>query len=378
MTMARITLLTTRESDAWMRVLDDCAPYDFYHLPAYHALAEDAGEGAARLFVYTAGGYTIALPLLLRPIDDCLLSGPEAAGWQDATSVYGYAGPVCSHAAMPEPLVRDFQVALVRQLHEFRIVSVFSRLHPLLPQRPVLAGLGDFTVTATASIDLTLPEEAQRARMRRSHCHRVNKLRRQGVTCLEDREGKYLADFRRVYDETMRRVGAAERYFFPAEYFDRLGRGLGERLRLFVCLAAGEVVCGALFVTCHGIVQYHLSGTLNKALRLAPMTLLIDEVRRWATRRGARVLHLGGGTTPHADDSLLHFKTGFSDRTHEFATWRWVVQPGIYRELCAAKALRDEADGRAGDPRFFPAYRAPAAARAPSECLAVEAAGGRP
>ena len=45
-----------------------CAPYDFYHLPAYHDMAEDADEGAPRLFVYTEGDHVIAIPFLLRPI----------------------------------------------------------------------------------------------------------------------------------------------------------------------------------------------------------------------------------------------------------------------------------------------------------------------
>jgi hypothetical protein len=72
------------------------------------------------------------------------------------------------------------------------------------------------------------------------------------------------------------------------------------------------------------------------------------------------VLHLGGGVGG-ADDALLHFKRGFSDRRHRFATWRWVVDPAAYRELCRSRgvpaaAAADLARG------FFPAYRAPAAA----------------
>jgi hypothetical protein len=83
-------------------------------------------------------------------------------------------------------------------------------------------------------------------------------------------------------------------------------------------------------------------------------------VRLWGIRQGLRVFHLGGGVTPHPDDTLLYFKMGFSDRTHEFATWRWVVFPEVYQRLCAEKVRRDERHRlQVANPFFFPAYRSP-------------------
>jgi hypothetical protein len=184
----------------------------------------------------------------------------------------------------------------------------------------------------------------------------------------------------------MRRVRAAERYFFPRTYFEDLQRALGSRLHLFVCLHEGRAICAGLFVACHGILQYHLGGTLDAALPSAPMKLLLDEVRLWGTDQGLRVLHLGGGTTSDPDDPLLHFKKGFSDRTHEFATWRWVVNPDVYQRLCSEKDRRDEEHQlRPTNPSFFPAYRAPTASRTAldpasgtAEALTVTTPGDRP
>ena len=65
---------------------------------------EERGEGTTHLFAYHDGAYTIALPLLLRPVE---ASGGGA--WSDATSVYGYAGALASHAGMPASVVRSFQ-----------------------------------------------------------------------------------------------------------------------------------------------------------------------------------------------------------------------------------------------------------------------------
>jgi len=356
--MPLIEVFTTRQAEGWTSALEQCALYDFYHLPAYHALAEEQGEGVAHLFLYREDAYQIALPLLLRDLDEQWPGPSPAPGSRDATSVYGYAGPVCTHSDIPEQVVQHFQTALRGWLGDLQVVNVFSRLHPLLSQRDLLAGLGDFAVSRTVSIDLTLSPGAQYSRIRRSFREAINRLRRKGLTCVEDVEGSYLEDFYRIYHETMQRVGAAERFFFPLSYFKRLREGLGSRLHLFVCLRDGKALSAGLFVACNGILQYHLGGSLDEALSLAPMKLLMDEVRLWATSQGLRILHLGGGTTASPEDPLLYFKQGFSDRTHEFAAWRWIVIPEVYQRLCEEKARWNaQQDLQPAIPDYFPEYR---------------------
>jgi len=364
--MASLDVLTTQEPDRWIQVLEHCAPYDFYHLPQYHALAEETGEGDAHLFVYGEGECTIALPLLLRSLDEEILQSVGAL-WRDATSVYGYAGPVCSHREVPDALIRNFQSALSEKLRELRVVSVFSRLNPFLSQNALLAGLGEYRVSRTVAIDLTLPPAEQRSKFRKRYKVAINRLRRLGLTCIHDQNGSHLREFMQIYYETMQRVEAAERYFFTPEYFERLWESLESRIHLFVCLFEGRAIAAGLFVACHGILQYHLGGTLNDAYELAPMKLLVDEVREWATGQGIRVFHLGGGLTP--EDSLFHFKMGFSDRTQDFAAWRWTLIPDVYRALCVEKSRCDSRLGRqAADLDYFPEYRCPSVS-----CVALPA-----
>jgi hypothetical protein len=179
---------------------------------------------------------------------------------------------------------------------------------------------------------------------------------------VHDSNGLYLDAFVEIYYETMRRVGATPIYFFPRAYFRKLSDGLGERLHLFVCLHEGKVMCGGLLTECGGIFQYHLGGTSNAALKFAPMKLLHDVTRMWANDRKLQFYHLGGGATMRPDDSLLHFKLGFSGLTHEFKIWRWVVFADVYRRLCAEKSRWNEQNGLVvADADFFPDYRAPVA-----------------
>jgi hypothetical protein len=134
-------------------------------------------------------------------------------------------------------------------------------------------------------------------------------------------------------------------------------------VHLFVCLQKKQPIAAILVSACHGVVQCLLGGCLDEAVKLSPMKLLLDEVRLWATARGLGVFHLGGGTTLSPNDPLLRFKMGFSDWVHDFAVWRCVLRPDVYRELCTKKARWNERHRlRATRPGYFPEYRTPTVA----------------
>ena len=348
-------IIRTANDADWMNVLAQSVQHDFYHLPGYHRLAENRGEGTAFLFTYREGRYLIALPLLLRPVDE-----EDPAGRQDATSVYGYCGPIASHERIPKQVIRNFHATLREELVDRRVVTVFSRLHPLIAQEELLLGLGETcAVGRTVSVDLTLPLQDQWARYGKK-CRRViDKAREAGVICIHDRERSYRREWVEIYQETMRRVNASSSYFLDEEYFELLAHELGAVLQLFVAIVDGSVAAAGLYTICDGIAQAHLGGMRREYMKLSPTRLLDDTARLWAHESGARVFHLGGGVGGQ-EDSLFQYKAGFSDRRHQFATWRWILEAETYRELCEHRQRLDERQGLsavAGD--YFPAYRRP-------------------
>jgi hypothetical protein len=335
-------ILGTHDTAEWLAVLGRSLQHDFHQLPQYHRVAEQRGEGTAQLFVYSEGDCTIALPLLLRPVDPA-----EPDGWHDATSVYGYGGPASSHDMLPGGVLRNFQIELAEELARRRVIAVFSRLHPLIAQGEILAGLGDCPANGqTLSIDLTLPDEAQRGRYNKSCRTSLRKLRESGFVGLHDREKRYLPEF-------------VEVYFFDETYFNLLTRELAGVSHLFVALKDGEVTAATLCTICDGIVQDHLGGTRDAFLKFSPDRLVVDTERMWANGMGARVFHLGGGVGAQ-QDSVFRYKAGFSDRQHTFRTWRWIIRPDVYEELSASAARWNVVNGlRAVSAGYFPAYRCP-------------------
>ncbi|MHB1046998.1 MAG: GNAT family N-acetyltransferase [Thermoanaerobaculia bacterium] len=359
--MSRVQILRPSDTDRWRRALAECGGYDFYHLPEYHALAEARGEGRAKLFVYEAATGLVALPLLIREIGDIDGYAEAGAGWRDATSVYGYAGPATSVPASHEQDLRPAREALAQRLSEERIVSVFQRLHPLLEQEHVIAGLGDHGVAGrTVSLDLQVSAEEARRGYRKSHRYEIERARREGLACSVDEEGRYLEKFVESYRDSMVSRGAAAYYHFDPEYFRTLLASPALGMTLLVATSGERLAAGALFSRCGRVVQYHLACTVEEFSRLAPMKLLVDYAREWGAAGGAEVLHLGGGLGG-VSDSLYRFKLGFGGREHEFRLWKWILNEDIYRQLTMIR--RGEAGTRGSEvpgEGFFPAYRAPA------------------
>ncbi len=352
---ARFEVIDASDDLAWTAALSQVAQHDFHHLAGYHRLAEYRGEGAARLFVYRENGHVIALPLLLRP-----LAGSDPGGAHDATSVYGYAGPVASDSRVPKRIVGAFQALLREELERQQVIAVFSRLHPLIEQDHLLAGLGAIRPTGhTVAVDLTIPQEAQWAGYSRGLRRLIRRGLEAGVDCIHDQDLVYLPEWASIYAETMERVGASSALWFDAAYFARMVDELGSTLHLFMACVDGRPVAGGLFTAHDGIVEAHLGGSREGYSAFSPVRIIDDTARRWAAESGARVFHLGGGVGGR-QDSLFQYKAAFSDQRHVFATWRWVVDAEAYDYLCRQdRAAREPAGGEDGASDYFPAYRRP-------------------
>ena len=346
----------------WRVALSRAAAYDFYHTSDYHELV--SGDGAeAHLFVFEGPSVDIFLPLII--------SQRELANrsFADASSVYGYAGPIASQEEVERADLDAFVLELRRTLLEMNVVSVFSRLHPLLDNSHLVSGVGICSNSGkTVSIDLTESPELQWSQYRKNHQRDIRKLKRSGVQCASTRDPSDLAVFSDLYKDTMLRLGADAGYFFSMAYFEQMMSATDFELHLFMCKHEGMAICGGLFSVCNGVIQYHLGGTHSDFSKMAPTKLLFDTVRCWGSERGLRTLHLGGGLGG-ADDSLFRFKKGFSNQTHDFQLWRWVLDPKQYAELEMLRREQLQSEGGLSiDESYFPSYRAPATDLAITKC----------
>ena len=351
--------LGTSETDRWEEFLQQCGAYDVYHLPSYHRLAEEQEDAQAVLFVLQKETAIVAFPFLIRGIEG--LPGIESSEYRDATSVYGYPGPVSNLQNPSKEMMHLFAKSMRSYFDSEKVITAFSRLHPVYNQESYLTGLDSQVqnVGQTVAIDLTLPVHIQRQQFRTNHKRDINRAKREGIRCIYDEDWHFFDSFLDVYYQTMNRASADDYYFFDRSYFTCLRELLGNKLHLFVALKEGVVTSGALFTVCNSIVQYHLGGTDLRYLELAPSKLIFDTVRLWGTEIGAKIFHLGGGIGSR-EDSLFRFKAGFSSLKYQFKVWRMVANQDVYEQLVDQQRNWNDANGfQAIDDSYFPAYRCP-------------------
>jgi serine/alanine adding enzyme len=294
------------------------------------------------------------VPLNVRPIE---------GGGSDAATPYGYGG-IHAAEAMGTSDVTDAWRSTLEVLGEAGIVSLFLRFSPFWPgQTAQLEHLDGLTVISTSQTvevpveDLDAAWGAMEGRSRTA----VRKAGKAGLTAAVAPATTALRDpghaFRRLYDSTMERLGAAPHHRHPDAYYEILVEGCGERIEVVEVRGPdGDVVAACLLLLDDDVVHYHLAGSEPAAARLGANNLMVWTMLERASRSGRSRAHLGGGTGP--DDGLFRFKRSFGGEVRDFSVGHVVVRPDAYRRLVdrRAEALGVRPDDLAAS-GFFPAYR---------------------
>jgi len=328
----------------WNAVLSQVDTYDFYHTFDYHHISKNVNTETPVLVTYTSDDVLIALPFMLRPI--------ENTAFFDFTSIYGYGGPVSKNVASDFDNT-GFINEIIAYFKSKNIVSIFSRLHPYIEtQKPILSNLGNIiSLGKVVNVDVSLPLEESRRAYQKSLKNQVNKLRRTCVlrkaTTKED-----ILEFVDIYHENMNRLDANSNYFFKPEYFLNFLEQTDFETDILLVeeQESQKIIAGSMFVKTNGIVQFHLSGTRTDYLRLRPSKLFLDEMRVEATEQNFKYFNLGGGLGSQ-EDSLFEFKSSFSKDFRAFEIWKCIVNQELYDELSSNNNSAINND-------YFPLYRA--------------------
>jgi hypothetical protein len=282
-------------------------------------------EGVTHTLRIACPGVTVALPVILRTVPDSRLF--------DAVSPYGFpGGTVSGSGARPAPADIDW--------HETGLVSVFVRER--IGGEPALAGS-----RTRALVQVHDPTRPRTIRDRLAEQIRQNARRGWQVHVIPgpDAADDAVASFAALYEQTMRRTGAAARYFFAPEYFRAI---LAFEQSWLLAADHGDLPAGAGAIAAFsdGILHYYLGGTADAALGESPFKNVAAAMLDLADQLGVP-LNLGGGISP--GDPLEGFKRGFANAELPFRTHDLVCDPREYERLAAGR----DAGG------FFPAYRTP-------------------
>ncbi len=136
----------------------------------------------------------------------------------------------------------------------------------------------------TLCIDLALPEDGMLAQMKPKGRYNVGLARRYGVTVVEDASPQGVADFLRLYNETISRqniLGKRQTYFYPLiDMLTELDQG-----SIFFAEYAGERIAAVLTVHFGCRVTYFYGGSTERHRQvMAPYLLHFEIMLRMKTR----------------------------------------------------------------------------------------------
>lgn len=338
------------DNPLWNELVEKCHTYDFHHTSCFHRV--ECFQEEATLFVAENNEADfIALPLIIRKISKTNLL--------DATSIYGYGGPIASKSfdVIPEEFIIFFKESFINYCISNNIISVFSRLHPLINTEEFFNNFGKIIhLNKTVAIDLTLSLAEQRKHYRKSNKSEINQLKKKKgytIKLISSDDKDDIKEFVDIYHQNMDRVNAKEYYYFDVAYFENLLNNNCFNSSLLVAYKDDKMTAGAIFTETKEIMQYHLAGTKDEYISDTPMKLILDEARLLGTEKKLKFLHLGGGVGGSDEDSLFRFKRGFSKNFFQFNVWNLVVNEKIYQSLVQEKGIKAE-----DFPNFFPLYRA--------------------
>ena len=221
---------------------------------------------------------------------------------------------------------------------ESHIVTDFIRFHPLLGNHCHLESFEPEAVRPIRNyvwVDLEQsPEELWTRSYSSKNRQNIRRALNHGVHVRQAATGEDYRAFVALYLSTMSRLSAGSYYFFSEPYFAALERLVADHGKILLACIDNEIVAACVFLKYGRYAHYHLGANSERGRGTAAANLLMHQGILWAHENEATKMHLGGGTTGAANDTLLRFKAGYSSRTvpfyvgrriHDESTYHWLV-----------------------------------------------------
>jgi hypothetical protein len=239
--------------------------------------------------------------------------------WRDASSPYGYGGPLSTSAEAE--FLRQCWNTYARFMHEQRIVAEYVRFHPLLGNDRFYGGqITDNREVVILDLEAVDFEAHYLPRVRSV----LRKADRQSICYLEADLAENAQRFVDFHWAAMKAMGADGFYLFSLEYFRALAAT--RMARLGVCVRKDDVgirgtwLAAAIFLESGETAEYHLAANSADGRTVGASSFLLDQAARLARQRGRKYMYLGGGADRSPQNPLLFFKAGFSQKRLMYRT----------------------------------------------------------
>jgi len=254
-----------------------------------------------------------------------------------------------------EKLVK-YVLGAIKQLAKDEHLS-FIRMSPLI-KSPVFAlqdqsyssPTHDVDSEQTWVLDLTKSEDELLAGMRKNTRYSIKKAEKDGVEIIKTKDPKYLKDFWKIFQDTVKRQKwHAYTFDYVKDEFETFLKNDGNEL--FLAKYKGQFIAAAIFNFYNGQSVYHHSGSLTEFRKIPASYLVQWEAIKESKRRGMKKHNFWGLPLDEHDElkqnhpwtGLGLFKVGFGGQAERWmhardipVSWKyWITY--IYERIEKAR-----------------------------------------
>lgn len=339
-------IIDITQSAVWDSIVKSFSYFDVYYLSGYVKAFQVHGDGRPQLLYYHSDS--------LKAIYVFMKRNTDIEGYYDSITPYGYGGVIFEGDTCDENLHR-FWHEFANKMNEMNIVDNFVRYHPVLANGNLMKKVSNVTdLGKTIVVDLSTPELIWQ-NVTSKNRNVIRKAQKNGIEIHHGKDMALFEDFKRIYNDTMRKDQAEDYYFFEDGFYQSIYHDLYDNFEMFYATLDGKPIAMSVMIFANHQMHYHLSGSLREYRYLAPTNLLLYQAALWGCQQGFKTFHLGGGVGSE-EDNLYRFKAAFNRNSdYRFSIGREIFDQAKYQELTQNK----QEQGKSFDPdeRFFPIYR---------------------
>ncbi len=341
-------IITLDEKEKWRYIVSSFSDSDVFYLPEYVEAFSLINNNVPILFYYNDGETKAINVFEKRDISAQKEFNNKIPvnKYFDITTPYGYGGFIIEGDGY-----KSVNKAFIEYCGNSNIISEFVRFS--LFSNYINKYYGEVEKNKLNVIrKINMPPNE----MLMDFEHKVRKnLKRANINNLEielDTNMKTLDSFLEIYYNTMKRNNAKEEYYFPKEFFKKLGE-INKNVVIFNVKYNKKIVSTELVIYSAKNCYSFLGGTLSDYFYLRPNDFLKYEIIKWAFEKNIENFVLGGGYTNSLDDGILKYKKSFApnDDFTNFYIGKSIFDENIYNELTKIRCEENL------NTSFFPIYR---------------------
>jgi len=298
--------------------------YDIYYHPEYVIMNCLKKKSKGCMFVYREKNL-IWVHVFIKILLPNLTNKHK---YYDLETPYGYGGPL-SNSSNKDFLLRA-NMSFLTWAKKNSIVAEFLRFHPLYENQNKI--LNTTMIENRFTCGISIDHTTKNYLFFKSKQRNLIKSANRNLVVRFSRNYKYFLKFKKTYLNLMIEKKANKELFFSNTYFSNLYKFIKKNgfIARVVSKKNNDDVAYGIFLFSDKYAHYHLSAPCLKNYTPGSINLMIYKSLMFSKKLNKFFLHLGGGNSSSADDTLFKFKQSMSNQLCSYKIGKRIFNKEFY------------------------------------------------